>query len=166
MSSVFEMAELSRTAHFLRGAIISSYAQVEFLLTELNMRCRQLPEYAEIAAARAKELAEGPGPVSAYANDLLPLVARLSDYEDFRHFIAHGLMVVSTRKTATAPIIFRMYRKAPKTPEEYGAIESDADQLRKVSHEISEYARQIATLVARIVQELSLEPGVPLELNG
>jgi hypothetical protein len=45
-----EMTELIRNAHFLRGAIISSYAEVEFLLTDLNMRCRAVPAYAAIAA--------------------------------------------------------------------------------------------------------------------
>ncbi len=176
MSADSEMAELIRSAHFLRGAIISSYAQVEFLLTDLNMRCRLRPAYAEIASgfpykleskiARAKKLVAAPGPLSAYAHDVLALVDRISAYETYRHFIAHGQMVVSTRETAPAPIIFRMYQPGKKnTPEEYGEIQTDADQLANLELEIAKYAHQMVALVARIYQELSLEPGVPLEPN-
>jgi hypothetical protein len=175
MSARVQMAELIRRAHFLRNGIISSYAHVEFLLTELNVRSRQLPEYAEIAAgfpyrleskiARVKELVTGLGPLNKYADDLLALVDRLSVYEELRQFMAHGLMVVSTRETATAPIVFRTYRMAGKTGEEYGAIETDADQLANAAEEISEYTRQIATVIAQIFQELSLEPGAPLEVD-
>jgi hypothetical protein len=134
-----------------------------------------LPEYAEIAAgfpykleskvARVRELVGAPGPLVAYTDDLLTLVDRLSAYEELRHFMAHGLMVVGVRETAPAPIIFRMYRKAAKSPEEYGLIQTNADQLTEAAHEVGEYARQMATLIARIFQELSLEPGVPLETN-
>lgn len=168
MSADSETKELIRNAHFLRGAIISSYAEVEFLLTDLNMRCRRLSAYAGIATdfpytleskiARAKELVAAPGPLSEYADDLLALVDRISAYETYRHFMAHGLMVVNTRDTATAAITFRMYRKAKKTPEEFGEIQTDLDQLTNLAREIGEYAHQIVTLVARIVQELSLEP--------
>jgi hypothetical protein len=176
MSFDSEMTELIRNAHFLRGAIISSYAQVEFLLTDLNMRCRSLPEYAEIASsfpykleskvARAKELVAAPGPLSAYADDLLSLVDRISTYETCRHFIAHGQMVVSTRETAPVLIIFRMYQPGKKNaPEEYGEIQTDSDQLANLAREIAEYARQMVALFARIYQELSLGP-VPLEPNA
>ncbi len=96
--------------------------------------------------------------LSEYADDLLALVDRISAYETYRHFMAHGLMVVNTRETATAAITFRMYRKAKKTPEEFGEIQTDLDQLTNLAREIGEYAHQIVTLVARIVQELSLEP--------
>ena len=49
MSADSEITELTYRAYFLRGAIITSYAHVEFLITDLNMRCRLLPEYADIA---------------------------------------------------------------------------------------------------------------------
>ena len=110
--------ELMCRAHFLRGAIISSYAQVEFLLTDLTMRCRSLPAYAEISPrfpyklttkiTRTKELVEANGPLSAYANDVLALVDRISGYEELRHFIAHGQIVVSTQGTTPPPILFRI----------------------------------------------------------
>jgi hypothetical protein len=170
-----DMTELIRNAHFLRGAIISSYAEVEFLLTDLNMRCRVKPAYAAIAAgfpykleskiARVRQLVAEPGPLTAYADDLLELVDRISAYETSRHFIAHGQMRVSTRATMPVPIVFQMYQPGKKNaPEQYGEIQTDSDQLTNLAREIADYARQMVALFARIYQELSLGP-VPLALN-
>jgi hypothetical protein len=176
MNSDSDTAELNLRAQYLRGAIISSYALVEFLLTDLNMRCRSLPAYAEIASGfpyslkskitRTKTLAAASGPLSAYADDVLALVDRISAYEDTRHFIAHGQMVVSTQDTAPAPIMFRMYRRGKKDmPEEYGTIQTDADQLANLGREIAEYSHQMVTLFERIYRKLSLDPGKLLEPN-
>ena len=166
--------ELTCRTHYLRGAIISSYAHVEFLLTDLNIRCRSLPAYAEIASnfpykletkiTRTKQLIAANGPLSAYADDLLPLVDRILAYEQNRHFIAHGQMVVSTRDNAAAPIMFRMYRRGKKgMPEEYGEIQTDADQLANLGREIAEYSHQMVTLFERIYRELSLDPAKLVE---
>jgi hypothetical protein len=170
------MTELIRNAHFLRGAIISSYAEVEFLLTDLNMRCRAVPAYAAIAAGlpykleskivRVRELVAEPGPLTAYADELLELVDRISAYETRRHFIAHGQMRVSTRETMPAPIVFQMYQPGKKNaPEEYGEILTDLDQLANLAREIAEYARQMVALFPRIYKELRFDP-VPLEPNA
>jgi hypothetical protein len=166
------MADLMQEVHFLRGAIISSYAQVEFLLTDLNMRCRQLPAYAEIAAgfpykleskiSRVKALITAPGPLNAYADDLQGLVDRISGYEESRHFIAHGQLRVP-REATRRPVIFQMYRPGKKgEPEEHGEIRTDVDQLTNFAAEIAEYARQMVRLFERIYRELALGP-VPLK---
>lgn len=163
------MIELIRTAHFLRGAVISSYAEVEFLLTDLNLRCRGVPAYAAIAAgfpykleskiSRVKELAAAPGLLTPYADELLALVDRISAYETFRHFIAHGGKRVSTRETVLTPIVFRLYQPGKKNaPEEYGENPTDIDQLANVAREIAGYAREMVALFARIYKELSLGP--------
>ena len=75
-------------------------------------------------------------------------------------------MVVSTQDTAPAPIMFRMYRPGKQNmPEEYGTIQTDADQLANLGLEIAEYSHQMVTLFERIYRELSLEPGKLLEPN-
>jgi hypothetical protein len=166
------MTDLIREVHFLRGAIISGYAEVEFLLTELNMRCRQLPAYAEIVAgfpykleskiSRVKALIAAQGPLRAYAGDLQGLVDRISHYEESRHFIAHGQLRVPSETTPRL-VIFQIYRAGKKgEPEEHGEIRTDVDQLTNFAAEIAEYARQMVGLFERIYRELSLGP-VPLE---
>ena len=176
MNSDSDTAEINLLAHYLRGAIISSYAHVEFVLTDLNIHCRSLPAYAEIASgfpykldskiARTKELVAANAPLRAYADDVLSLVDRISAYEDNRHFITHGQIVVSTQDTAPTPIVFRMYRPGKKDmPEEFGEVQIDIDQLAKLGRETAEYCHQIVTLFERIYRKLSLQPAKLLEPN-
>ncbi|WP_282611111.1 hypothetical protein [Pelagibius sp. Alg239-R121] len=155
---------LIRHAEWLRGVIICSFGHVDFLLTDLNMRCRLLPEYAEVTSGpsrslnstitRTKKLFETTGPLNAYAEEMLALIERIRVYEDARHYIVRGQMVVNTGDTALAPIMFQVYQNGRKDePEKLKAIPSDAHQLEKLSLEITEYCRQMMILLERINRE-------------
>jgi len=104
----------------LRGWLINSFAQVEFLLGDLPCRAWELPEYARmrepvsiVAKNRMKQtraLLEAPGPLAEYAERLLPLLDRFERYDQVRNFIAHGFcsfdLVPRTREMAMR---FRQY---------------------------------------------------------
>lgn len=87
-----------------RGWIVNSYAQLEFLAADLIVKCRSIEEYAELNAKalpfgidnrikRIQELCES-GPMAKHADDLLPLMARLLELEETRHFFTHGFSSV------------------------------------------------------------------------
>ena len=68
-------------AAFLRGTIITSYAQVEHLLANLSVRCRNKPEYSLLTRTfpyrlesrlKAVRAAAGTGPLATYRAELVP----------------------------------------------------------------------------------------------
>lgn len=84
----------------LRGWITNSYAQVEFLLGDLIIRCRQFPEYSKHTASipyggadRAKKVAailRNSGPLDLFADELSNLLIAFETQHETRNLLAHG----------------------------------------------------------------------------
>jgi hypothetical protein len=91
-----------------RGWITNSYAQVEFLLADIIVKCRQFRENEDLnnlqlpfgidgRVNRIRDLCTRL-PLNAHADNLLPLLDRLMELEDARHFFTHGFMSVHIEK--------------------------------------------------------------------
>ena len=85
----------------LRGWIANSYAQIEFMLGDLLLRCRTMPEYAAEAnkpfshsapkrVAGVRRLLEMDGPLSPFAPELLAILSRFEEGHGTRNLLAHG----------------------------------------------------------------------------
>lgn len=84
----------------LRGWITNGYAQIEFLLGDLILRCREFPDYAEKVASipyggkdRAKRvlsLLSSPGPLDFYAAELSNVILAFDKQHETRNLLAHG----------------------------------------------------------------------------
>jgi len=83
-----------------RGWIVNSFAQIEFLLADTIVRCREFPEYAELTAkmpyrldqrvSRFADMVEADGPLSIERNALRQVVANFRGAEERRQFLVHG----------------------------------------------------------------------------
>ena len=70
----------------MRGRYLTSYVQCEFLLADLSLKVDNRFRYAlDKRINAAKAMAEGTGPLSAYASDFLPLI------EQSRHGPSDGI---------------------------------------------------------------------------
>ena len=119
-----------------RGWIANSFAQVEFLLGDLIVRCRAFPEYAEhtqtvshsaskrIAKVRAMLAIEGP--LSPFAAALEPLLDGFAANQEVRNLLAHGYCEFHHTPTDDAGVYFRKFERAKA--EETG---NDAALLEK-----------------------------------
>src|ERR1700693_775996 len=102
-----EVKAIVNHAHYVRGTIISSYAHIEFLLADLSLNAWKMPEYAHLAGpfpykvdSRIKavgKLFEADGPLKWYRAGVQPALDELLKLEELRHFVAHGLMIVTPR---------------------------------------------------------------------
>ncbi len=99
-------------AAYLRGRYLTSYAQCEFLLADLSIRVDNRFRYAlEKRINAAKAMAEGSGPLNAYADDFLPLIENIGMWSERRHWLAHVFMTIHTAPDGKHAFEFRRYEQ-------------------------------------------------------
>jgi hypothetical protein len=104
------------TALRFRGEILDHFGLVEQALSLVLVKAAELPEYAAFRPAfphslglrleRLRKLIEAPGPLAAHRPVLAPLVERLMEYEEVRHFMAHGALEVARSETGETLFVF------------------------------------------------------------
>lgn len=123
MSDAFEIAQAHREAieryQTLRGWIVGSYSQVEFLMADTIVRAQSIPDYDHLPKTptfnvtkrvkRFRDLVESPGPISIHAEDLRGVVDRWERTEDIRHFLVHGFATFRWTRSGDMMMTFRRY---------------------------------------------------------
>lgn len=84
----------------LRGWITNAYAQIEFLLGDLILRCTSMPEYRHLPQTlphgatdrikRVRCILNSPGPLEPFATSLQALLAEFEKGHETRNLLAHG----------------------------------------------------------------------------
>jgi hypothetical protein len=143
----------------LRGSIITSYAQVEHLLGDIVMRCWSLPEYATLPKsfpyklktriARVRELLRLPGPLSIYSDMFEDIIVELQQYEELRHFMAHGLISVLAQRGGGYRLFYRMHSDTKAGPQE-GSLDLDLEELEAYAKMVAQCAQRAVTLFRNV----------------
>ena len=105
LEALDEMESHLLMSRMIRGAIIASFSEVEFLVTDLIARCLLHPQYRDLVMGKVpypldkrlrlvRHLFVAPGMLHKSSLQALPLLERLSEFEDLRHMMAHGLLTV------------------------------------------------------------------------
>jgi hypothetical protein len=158
--------ELVENAIYLRGVVITSYAHIEFMLADICLKAWQLPEYAtlmgpfpysvetRIKAVRA--LFDADGPLKPFREGMQPVLDELLDYEERRHFVAHGLLIVTPMPPDDAMLQYRLYR----TTKQGTAIafwETSASDLEAVCFTINALETKMLVALRPIYFDLGFE---------
>lgn len=123
MTNSWEIATVHREAieqiQNLRGWIVGSYSQVEFLMADAIIRSQSIEEYDHLSKAptfnvtkrvkRFRILINTPGPMSAHADELGAVVDAWESTEDFRHFLVHGFAIFRWTQAGDMMMTFRRY---------------------------------------------------------
>lgn len=152
-------------AVWLRGTIITNYAHIEFLLADICVKAWQKPKYQHLSTSfpyktetrikAVRELFDAEGPLKKHRSGVDPALDELLTFEELRHFIAHGLMIV-TPYPDDPKLEFRLYQ----TKRQGYAIsfkEMTASELADVSNRIAELQTQLLVSFRAIYSELKLE---------
>jgi hypothetical protein len=113
-------------ANRLRGVLVGSYSQVEFLLGHLwvsmepfDIQRGNFPYRAETRLKEARRMFEIAGsPLFPYRDRALGILSELELHERNRHFMAHGYMDLKETKTGDPDVHVRCYRPKPDDPNE------------------------------------------------
>ena len=107
----------------LRGWITNSYAQIEFLLGDLILRCRVFSEYADCTATlphgapdrvkRVRRILAVQGPISVFANDLNSIIDHFENGHDTRNLLAHGFCEYLVTPEGDSGLQFQKWHRSP-----------------------------------------------------
>ncbi|HTM74993.1 MAG TPA: hypothetical protein VL198_17335 [Pseudolabrys sp.] len=165
MNDPAETKRIVEQTQFLRGAYISSYAQVEFFLADICVKAWELPEYkqlrtkfpykAESRVKAAKALFDCAGPLAQYRDEVRGLFDELLHFEEFRDFLAHGLLRIDTKRSDFS-CHFRMY-KPVKNGLKIDTVNVPVTDLAKDVAQIVAFTHRFVTLFRRVYLEQKLE---------
>ncbi|WP_070152621.1 hypothetical protein [Sphingobium phenoxybenzoativorans] len=135
----------------MRGWISNSYAQIEYLLGDLILRCRAFPEYTahtetftHSAAKRIKKVRAilgAEGPMKQFAEGLLPIIDQFEKTEETRNLLAHGFCQFHYTPSGDAGLYFQKFHRQPDrddarlvktfTPR---ALQEERDRIVPLAH--------------------------------
>lgn len=141
---------------YLRGKIITGYAQVEFLLADLSVKLNvRFPFKIKDRIKAAKEIAERPG-YEKYRDELHDICDHLVDYDELRHFVAHGLVTITTMAGAHS-LQMRRYDRQDKEHFVQYQLFTDLDKLRNAAIDVAAYSSRAVRLFHTMYLEQGLE---------
>jgi hypothetical protein len=150
--------DLIDEAIYLRGRIISSYAQVEFLLADFVAKLED--RFAYLIDSRikgVKRIAEMPG-YEIYKDELAKVCDELLIYDDLRHYMAHGFMRMDVDNTGGHRFEFLRYVREDQGKFQMMSAKTDICRLQQAVTDIGSYVRDVINLFERIYREKKLEP--------
>jgi hypothetical protein len=144
-------------ALFLRGRIGASYSQVEFLLANISVKLDlRFPYLINDRIKAVKRIAEREG-YEDYKEDLDRICDELLQYDDLRHFMAHGFMSLTTDKKDNHQFEFLRYQREGDGKFTLLSAKRTVERLRQAFGDITEYVSHTVKLFERIYREKKLE---------
>lgn len=141
----------------LRGRIVTSYSQVEFLLADISVKLDlKFPYLIKKRIAAAKSIAERSG-FEKYKNELIKICDDLLQFDELRNFMAHGYMELMTDKQGNHEFTFRMYQRENGETFKLVIIKTTVVYLGDAAERITEYVSQAVQLFRRIYLEMGIE---------
>jgi hypothetical protein len=159
-----ESIALGDEMFYLRGKIITGYAQVEFFLADLSVKLNvKFPFKIKDRIKAAKEIADRPG-YSEYREELHEICDQLARYDNIRHFMAHGLVMIKSMAGQHSVEMRRYDRKDNVKFVRYDLF-TDLNKLRNASNQVSGYKFVPWRARNKPLQPLRARmPGVPVDL--
>ena len=146
---------------YLRGRIVASYAQVEFLLADLVVKLDlRFPYRVEARIKAVKRIAERKG-YEVYKTELDRVCDELLLYDELRHFMAHGFLTLTTDRKGKHQFEFLRYQREGEGKFTMLSARSTIERLRQAADDITDYVSQAIRLFERIYREQKLEPKRP-----
>jgi hypothetical protein len=148
---------LANQVDCLRGRIISSYSQVEFLLADISVKLDlRFPYLIKRRINAVRAIAERPG-YEGYREELRKVCDELLEYDDLRNFMAHGFLSITTDKKGNHELEFRMYQREDSEKFNLVMRQMTLPYLRMAAGEITEYVSHAVSLFQRIYMEQEVE---------
>jgi hypothetical protein len=143
---------------YLRGRIIGSYAQVEYLLADISVKLDlRFPYLIDARIKAARRIAEREG-YQIYKDELDGVCDELLRYDEIRHFLAHGFLSLTTDKKGNHQFEFLRYQRDGEGKFTRLAAKTTIERLRQAADDIGQYVSQVIRLFEKIYREQKLEP--------
>ena len=154
-----------------RGLILTGYANVEFVLSDFLIRCSNIGFYNEIVPEKfpypiekrlkcLRSILVSPGPFQKYQIGLLSLVDQLVDFEDLRHMMSHGMLVLQYNKLdpGESRVIFKRYDVGRDRTLVLHNADLSLESFCKKQLDVTKYSHEVVRLMWQILEESRLPP--------
>ncbi|KJC45014.1 hypothetical protein UP09_15485 [Bradyrhizobium sp. LTSP885] len=142
---------------YLRGRIITSYSQVEFLLADIAVKLELKFPYPIAARLKAtKRIAQLKG-YETYRGELEEVCDALADFDDIRKYMAHGWANLEVDRIGNHQFQLLMYERTGEGKFEMMSATSTRERLQDASDNITAYTAKVINLFRRIYFEKGLE---------
>ncbi|MGL9621446.1 hypothetical protein QRQ56_25860 [Bradyrhizobium sp. U531] len=148
---------LIEEATYLRGKILTSYAQVEFLLADFSVKLDlRFPYRISDRIRAAKRICERPG-YEIYRDELAQICDNLLAYDEMRNLMAHGFLMLTTDKKGQHKFDMMLYQREGEGKFNRLDVETNIERLRASADHIVEYVKRAVALFSKIYSEKKLE---------
>lgn len=145
-------------ALYLRGSIVASYAQVEFLLADIAVKLDlRFPYLIKDRIKAVQRIAEREG-YQVYKAELDGVCEELLHYDDLRHFMTHGFLTLTTDRKGNHQFEFLRYQRDGEGKFTLLQATTTVERLRQAVEDIGQYVSHVLRLFERIYREQKLEP--------
>jgi hypothetical protein len=142
----------------LRGRIVASYAQVEFLLADISVKLDlRFPYLVDARIKAVKRIAEREG-YEVYRDELDSVCDELFRYDDIRHFMTHGFLSLTMDRKGNHQFEFLRYQRDGEGKFTLLSGTTTIERLRQAADDIGQYVSHVIRLFERIYREKKLEP--------
>lgn len=144
-------------ALFLRGRIVASYSQVEFLLADISVKLDlRFPYRIQDRIKAAKRIAEREG-YEGYKAELETICDQLLEYDEIRHFMAHGFLTLTTDRNGNHQFEFLRHEREGEGKFTLLQGKTEVGHLRAAADDITAYTGRAIELFRQIYLEKGLE---------
>jgi hypothetical protein len=152
--------QLINESLYLRGRIIASYSQIEFLLADISVKLDlKFPYLIKDRIKAAKRIGEREQ-FAKYKAELDKVCDELLEFDDIRNFLSHGFLTLHVDKLGNHQFEYRMYQRGDGTFTLMGGT-TTIERLRGAAEHITAYVEQSVELFTRIYKEQNVEPVNP-----
>jgi hypothetical protein len=145
-------------ALYLRGRIVASYAQVEFLLADISVKLDlRFPYLIDARIKAVRRIAERDG-YQSYKDELDRVCEDLLRYDEIRHFMTHGFLSLTMDRKGNHQFEFLRYQRDGEGKFTLLSGKTSIERLGQAADDIGEYVSHVIRLFERIYREKELEP--------
>jgi hypothetical protein len=141
---------------YLRGRLVASYSQVEFLLADISVKLDlKFPYQISERIKAAKRIGEREQ-FAKYKAELDKVCDELLEFNELRNFMSHAFLTLHVDRVGNHQFEYRMYQRGDGTFVLMGGT-TTIDRLRAAAEDMTKYVEQAMELFTRIYNEQALE---------
>ncbi|MCJ2107008.1 hypothetical protein MKK70_16810 [Methylobacterium sp. E-041] len=156
-------AELGDRLNNLRGVVMTCYAQVEFALTDMSIRCSYLECYRGIVPKFPRRMGEkikailryarSEGPLNIHKEEIEVAINHITNFTELRDLMGHARAHIDISLTHHV-VYFEMYRIVKDGHIEFIRDETNIDSLSKRTEALVNYTHAMIDLFAKMYEGL------------
>jgi hypothetical protein len=148
--------DLINESLYLRGRLVASYSQVEFLLADISVKLDlKFPYRINDRIKAAKRIGEREQ-FAKYKVELDKVCDELLVFDDLRNFMSHAFLTLRVDRVGNHEFEYRMYQRGDGTFALMGGTMTIA-RLRAAAEDMTKYVERAMELFARIYNEQKVE---------